>query len=160
MTKSKTWKKHRDMRRDASKDENLVELDELSRVVMAPWSRGWCDHHVGNQIAYATLIRPDVDELNVAEWPVYAGWGGSGALIPRRAVEEAREIIANNPPPRLMNVEELKKRIEFEAYFLKVAEEPPGRFGKNPKSPELAEGSRREIARLQGLIVERGDGSV
>ncbi len=156
MSKSKTWKQNRDERRQISQGGDTVELHELDALLKGlSWTRGWADNHHGAQIGIVYLIRDGIDECAVVEWPAYAGWGDRGTQVPRTALQEARALIENPPPPRLRTVSELQGQIEAQKYRLGVFEEPPGRYGKDPRCPEYAAECQLEIARLQRLIEER-----
>lgn len=100
MTKSKTWKRNRDERRRISQSGDTVGLAEIDHLIKGTaWSRGWVDRINDAQIGIVYLIRRGIDEVAVAQWPAYAGWGEQRTQVPRSALADIRKLLDNPPPP-------------------------------------------------------------
>lgn len=118
----------------------MVELGRFDALIAdSDWRRGWADAHHGTQIGVIFTLRDGVDECSVAEWPAYQGYGGSGTLIPKAAMDDMLALIKAPPAPRLRTTEEIKRVIELN-------ESLPEQFrGTGPDSTE----------HLQWLLLER-----
>jgi hypothetical protein len=154
VTKSATWKHHRDQRRCISESNDTIELRELDELLKdSPWKRGWVDYHDGAQAGIIYLIRPDVDECAVIEWPAYAGWGDKGTPIPRRAINETHQLLRVPPPPRLRTVKELEGCIGREERFLKILCADPE--SRNDRVQSLIDECEKLIENYRLLLEER-----
>ena len=97
MTKTQTWKKYRDERRDSAKSDDFVDGYEVKRFIdeTGVWSRVFCAELQGTKMGEMGIYRNGIDEVSVFTFDLYKGHGDSYELVRKEDFDKLKQIILN-----------------------------------------------------------------